>query len=108
MNRKCQIFTPNDYVNRLLDIVNYTDCLYGKRVLENSCGVGNVLVVIVERYNISGLHVGCFNRSDKIAIVYRSAHRRAVNAKNRHKKNGYKDSQRSNNYECKSSVAKRP
>lgn len=50
MNRKCQIFTPNDYVNRLLDIVNYTDCLYGKRVLENSCGVGNVLVVIVERY----------------------------------------------------------
>lgn len=50
MNRRCQIFTPNDYVNELLDCVGYIDNLYGKRILENSCGDGNVLVVIVKRY----------------------------------------------------------
>ena len=50
MNTKCQVFTPNDYVRELLDSIDYTDNLYGKKILENSCGDGNILVVIIQRY----------------------------------------------------------
>lgn len=50
MNKKCQVFTPNDYVKKLLDSVGYNENLYEKNILENSCGDGNILVVIVERY----------------------------------------------------------
>ena len=50
MNTKCQVFTPNDYVEELLDSIGYTKNLYGKKILENSCGDGNILVVIVRRY----------------------------------------------------------
>ena len=50
MNKKCQVFTPNGYVKNLLDRVGYNENLYEKNILENSCGDGNILVVIVERY----------------------------------------------------------
>lgn len=50
MNRKCQVFTPTNYVAELLDNVGYTENLYGKKILENSCGDGNILEVIVRRY----------------------------------------------------------
>lgn len=50
MNTKCQVFTPPDYVEKLLNIVEYKSDLYGKKVLENSCGDGNILVAIVKRY----------------------------------------------------------
>ena len=50
MNKKCQVFTPENYVKELLDSVGYTQNLYGKRLLENSCGDGNILVVAVQRY----------------------------------------------------------
>lgn len=50
MNKKCQVFTPADYVEELLNSVGYTENLYGKKILENSCGDGNVLVAIVQRY----------------------------------------------------------
>ena len=50
MNKKCQIFTPENYVRELLDSVGYTEHLYGKRILENSCGDGNILVAVVQRY----------------------------------------------------------
>lgn len=50
MNEKCQVFTPENYVRELLDCVGYKQNLYGKRVLENSCGDGNILVAIVKRY----------------------------------------------------------
>lgn len=50
MNKKCQVFTPQDYVEKLLDSVNYRQNLYGKRLLENSCGDGNILAVVVQRY----------------------------------------------------------
>ena len=50
MNKKCQVFTPENYVRELLDSVGYTRNLYGKRILENSCGDGNILVAIVQRY----------------------------------------------------------
>lgn len=50
MNKKCQVFTPVNYVEELLESVEYVEQLYGKRILENSCGDGNILVSIVQRY----------------------------------------------------------
>nr|WP_295257124.1 N-6 DNA methylase [uncultured Blautia sp.] len=50
MNKKCQVFTPENYVKELLDSVGYIHDLYGKTILENSCGDGNILVTIVYRY----------------------------------------------------------
>lgn len=47
---KCQVFTPPDIVDEMLDLVGYTLDLYGKKILESSCGEGNFLKRIVERY----------------------------------------------------------
>lgn len=47
---KCQIFTPEENVEELLNWVQYTNNIYGKKVIENSCGDGRILVKIVERY----------------------------------------------------------
>ena len=52
IKQKCQIFTPADKVSRMLDMAEYVDSLFGKRILENSCGNGEFLVQIVERYII--------------------------------------------------------
>lgn len=54
MNKKCQIFTPIEIVSRILDISGFNSNLYGKKILENSCGDGNVLLEIVRRYIIDG------------------------------------------------------
>lgn len=50
MNIKCQVFTPQNYVEKLLDSVGYKSNLFGKRLLENSCGEGNILIEAVRRY----------------------------------------------------------
>lgn len=50
MASNCQIPTPIEYVRFMLDAANYKSDLYGKRVLENSCGDGNILVEVIERY----------------------------------------------------------
>ena len=50
INNKCQVPTPREVVIQMLDIAGYTGDLYGKRVLENSCGCGSILREIVERY----------------------------------------------------------
>lgn len=47
---KCQIFTPDKIVKNMLDYVGYSDRLYGKSILENSCGDGQFLREIVTRY----------------------------------------------------------
>lgn len=47
---KCQIFTPNDIVEKMLDMAGYNIHLWGKKVLENSCGDGQVLAAVVKRY----------------------------------------------------------
>lgn len=47
---KCQVFTPSSTVDRMLDYIEYTDNLYGKRILENSCGDGQFLTSIAKRY----------------------------------------------------------
>lgn len=47
---KCQIFTPDDIVKDMLDHLGYSEDLYGKTILENSCGNGQFLKEIVRRY----------------------------------------------------------
>lgn len=48
---KCQVFTPEVIVDKMLDIAGYKGKkILKKYVLENSCGEGNILTKIVERY----------------------------------------------------------
>lgn len=49
-NRNCQIPTPISYAEEMLDYVGYRHDLWGRKVLENSCGEGNILVEIARRY----------------------------------------------------------
>ena len=50
MAKRCKVFTPAHIAQYMLDVVGYTSDLKGKRVLENSCGAGNILCAIVRRY----------------------------------------------------------
>lgn len=52
---KCQVFTPSENVKKLLNVVGYKNNLYGKKVAENSCGDGNILIEIVKRYIVNCL-----------------------------------------------------
>lgn len=47
---KCQKFTPSELVDTMLELAQYRGDLYGKYVLENSFGSGNILVAIVSKY----------------------------------------------------------
>ena len=47
MANNCQIPTPKEYVLTMLDLFDCNDITYGKRILENSCGEGNVLCAVV-------------------------------------------------------------
>ncbi|MCM1500981.1 MAG: N-6 DNA methylase [Clostridium sp.] len=49
-DKNCQVPTPIQYVGQMLDYVGYKHDLWGRKVLENSCGEGNILVEIVKRY----------------------------------------------------------
>lgn len=55
MNKKCQIFTPNNIVDLMLDEIGYCNNLSCKKFLENSCGNGNILCKVVERYINDGI-----------------------------------------------------
>ena len=46
----CQVFTPTENVKQLLDWCGYIDNLYGKKIIENSCGDGSILKEVVRRY----------------------------------------------------------
>lgn len=46
----CQVFTPTENVKELLDWCNYRENLYGKKIMENSCGDGHILQEVVRRY----------------------------------------------------------
>lgn len=56
IDTKCQIFTPPNYVKKLLDLVGYSNNILGKKILENSCGDGNILIQIVKRYILEALN----------------------------------------------------
>ena len=53
IKNKCQIFTPNSIANKMLDLAGYNKSIFGKKVLENSCGDGQILSEIVKRYIIN-------------------------------------------------------
>ena len=46
----CQVFTPNKNVKELLDWCEYKSNLFGKKIMENSCGDGQILQEVVKRY----------------------------------------------------------
>lgn len=49
--KKYQIFTPSSVVNKILDDLGYNgEDILNKTILESSCGTGNFLVEIVERF----------------------------------------------------------
>lgn len=50
MNKKCQVFTPKYIVKEILKYSGYNKKLYGRKVIDNSCGDGNILTLVVERY----------------------------------------------------------
>lgn len=60
-NRNDQIPTPLSYVEEMLDRIGYQDHIVGKKVLENSCGQGNILCAIVKRYIAEAKRVGMEN-----------------------------------------------
>lgn len=61
MNSNCQIPTPVEYVRKMLDYAGYIRGLYGKRILENSCGEGNILCEIARRYIEDAINSGYSN-----------------------------------------------
>ncbi len=50
MNHNCQIFTPKEIVDEMLDLIDYDENILEKYVLDNSCGKGNFLIEVVKRY----------------------------------------------------------
>lgn len=58
MSNNCQIPTPIQYVKTMLDYAGYQKGLYGKKILENSCGEGNVLCEIARRYVKDAMNLG--------------------------------------------------
>lgn len=57
-NKNDQIPTPVEYIRNMLDQIGYTQNVVGKKILENSCGRGSILRVIVERYLIDAAAQG--------------------------------------------------
>ncbi|MBE6673594.1 MAG: SAM-dependent methyltransferase [Ruminococcaceae bacterium] len=47
---KCQIFTPPHIVKYMLDKIDYTSKIFNKKIIDNACGTGNILVEVVERF----------------------------------------------------------
>lgn len=47
---RCQVFTPKNKVNKVLDLIGYNTNILDKRIVENSFGKGNFLIEIVRRY----------------------------------------------------------
>lgn len=58
MDIRCQQFTSEEIANEMLDFLEYKQDLYGKKLLENSCGEGNILCVVVERYITEAISKG--------------------------------------------------
>lgn len=54
-----QIFTPQFIVEEMLDYIGYNGCgIFGKHIIDNSCGDGAFLKVIVSRYCSEALKQG--------------------------------------------------
>lgn len=66
MDARCQQFTSKEITCEMLDWLRYEHDLYGKKLLENSCGEGNILCMAVERYIQDALQRGY--SSDEIVL----------------------------------------
>ncbi len=58
MDIRCQQFTAKGIASEMLDFLGYSHDIYGKKILENSCGEGNILCLAVERYIQDALRQG--------------------------------------------------
>ena len=58
MDSRCQQFTSLEIADEMLDLLGYRQNLYGKTVLENSCGEGDILCLVVKRYIENALEQG--------------------------------------------------
>ena len=65
---KCQIFTPDNIVEKMLDLAGYKNYLLGKKVLENSCGDGQILSSVVRKYIEWGKKEGISNEQIKLGL----------------------------------------
>ena len=65
---KCQIFTPNDIVEKMLELAGYTNNLWGTTVLENSCGDGQILSSVVRKYIECAKREGISNAQIKLGL----------------------------------------
>lgn len=65
MDLRCQQFTPNKISNNMLDIIDYKKNLFGKKILENSCGQGHILKLVVRRYILDAKKNGYSNEEIK-------------------------------------------
>lgn len=68
MDLRCQQFTPNNISNNMLDIIDYKRNLFGKKVLENSCGQGHILKEVVRRYIWDAKRNGYSNEEIKFGL----------------------------------------
>lgn len=78
---KCKIFTPEKIAIEMLDYLEYKENLYGKKIMENACGDGGILKIIVKRYiedslanNISKNKIKKGLESDIYGIEYDKNH----------------------------------
>lgn len=60
--KKCQIFTPQKTVLEILDLIEYKEGIFGKKIIDNSCGTGNFLVEVVRRFIIDAINNNISNR----------------------------------------------
>lgn len=69
MSNKSQVFTPEIYVNKMLNAIGYEgNIVIGKVVLENSCGEGNILKEVVKRYIKAARKLQYSNQKIKIDL----------------------------------------
>ena len=66
MDIRCQQFTSEKIANEMLDFLGYHENLYGRTLLESSCGEGNILCLAVERYIQDAIAQGY--KSDDIVL----------------------------------------
>ncbi|MBU3098078.1 MULTISPECIES: Eco57I restriction-modification methylase domain-containing protein [Clostridium] len=61
MDSRCQQYTSENISNEMLNMIDYNENLHGKKVIENSCGEGHILKLVVERYILDGKRNGHSN-----------------------------------------------
>lgn len=66
---KCQIFTPDTIVEKMLELADYRNNLFGKKVLENSCGDGQILSYIVKKYIECAMRDGISSKQIRLGLA---------------------------------------